>query len=116
MRFVRGFLWRAGAPARSILIGAISVYRVTLSGWVGGQCRFHPTCSRYAEEAIRSHGALKGSILAAGRVLRCNPFGRGGLDPVPRPHADSRAPVQPLVHEAAYDVAIQRAIGEPDAG
>lgn len=83
MTSARRFLWSAGAPARLALLGAIALYRVTLSGWLGGQCRFSPTCSRYAEEAIRSHGATKGSVLAMGRVLRCNPFGRGGLDPVP---------------------------------
>ncbi|HUF58593.1 MAG TPA: membrane protein insertion efficiency factor YidD [Actinomycetota bacterium] len=76
-------MWRAGAPARLLLLGAISLYRVTLSGWLGGQCRFSPTCSHYAADAIRTHGAARGSLLAARRVLRCNPFGRGGLDPVP---------------------------------
>jgi len=86
MKMVRGVMWRIGAPARSILLGAISLYRLTLSGWLGGQCRFSPTCSRYAAEAIRSHGAVKGSLLSVRRVLRCNPFGRGGLDPVPRAH------------------------------
>ena len=83
MTSVRGILWVAGAPARWVLLGAISLYRLTLSGWLGGQCRFSPTCSRYAEEAIREHGAFKGSVLMVRRVLRCNPFGRGGLDPVP---------------------------------
>jgi uncharacterized protein len=83
MTSVRPLLWRAGAPLRLSLLGAIALYRLTLSGWLGGQCRFSPTCSRYAEEAIRTHGAFKGSLLAARRVLRCNPFGRGGLDPVP---------------------------------
>lgn len=80
---VRRVLWDVGAPLRLLLLGAIFLYRLTLSGWLGGQCRFSPTCSRYAEEAIRTHGAVRGSLLAAGRVLRCNPFGRGGLDPVP---------------------------------
>ena len=83
MRHVRMLLWRAGAPSRLVLLGAVSLYRLTLSGWLGGQCRFSPTCSRYAEEAIRTHGAVKGSLLAARRVFRCNPFGGGGLDPVP---------------------------------
>jgi putative membrane protein insertion efficiency factor len=83
MTSLRRLLWSVGAPARLVLIGAIAVYRLTLSGWLGGQCRFSPTCSRYAEEAVRSHGAIRGSFLAVGRVLRCNPFGRGGLDPVP---------------------------------
>jgi uncharacterized protein len=72
-----------GAPVRALEIWLIRVYRATLSGWLGGQCRFYPTCSRYAEEAIREHGALKGTALAAWRVLRCNPFGEGGIDHVP---------------------------------
>jgi len=76
------FAWRAGAPVRVLLIASIRVYRV-FSGWLGGQCRFYPTCSRYAEDAIRHHGALRGSALAVWRVGRCNPYGRGGLDPVP---------------------------------
>jgi putative membrane protein insertion efficiency factor len=83
MTSVRRFLWSAGAPARLFLLGAISLYRLTLSGWLGGQCRFLPSCSRYAADAIRTHGAVRGSLLACRRVLRCNPFGRGGLDPVP---------------------------------
>ena len=101
MMSIRGLLWRGGAPARSILLAGIAVYRMTLSGWLGGQCRFLPTCSRYAEDAIRTHGAIKGSILAVRRVLRCNPFGRGGLDPVPRTHLTAPAPPH------VYDVAIQ---------
>jgi uncharacterized protein len=72
----------AGAPVRALEIGLIRVYRATLSGWLGGQCRFYPTCSHYAEEAIRERGALKGTALAVWRILRCNPFGDGGIDPV----------------------------------
>jgi putative membrane protein insertion efficiency factor len=72
-----------GAPARALLTGLIRVYRVTLSGWLGGQCRYYPTCSHYAEEAIQAHGAVKGTGLAVWRVLRCNPFGAGGVDRVP---------------------------------
>lgn len=83
MTSVRLLLWRSGALLRLPLLGAIAMYRLTLSGWLGGQCRFSPTCSHYAEEAIRTHGALRGSFLAVRRVLRCNPFGRGGIDPVP---------------------------------
>jgi len=72
-----------GAPARFALIAAIRLYRATLSGLFGGQCRFHPSCSVYAEDAIRARGALVGSALAAWRILRCQPFGAGGLDPAP---------------------------------
>ena len=77
---MRRFGRTMGAPIRAVEIGMIRLYRATLSGWLGGQCRFYPTCSRYAEDAIREYGALKGSILAAWRVLRCNPFGSGGVD------------------------------------
>lgn len=61
----------------------IKLYRATLSGWLGGQCRFYPTCSRYAEEAIRAHGAVKGTLMAAWRIARCGPFTGGGVDHVP---------------------------------
>ena len=58
-------------------------YRYFLSPWLGPSCRFHPSCSHYAMEAVRTHGALKGSWLAARRVCRCHPFNAGGFDPVP---------------------------------
>lgn len=77
--------WKAGAPARLALLGLIRLYRVTLSGWLGGQCRFYPTCSRYAEDAIRLHGAMRGSLMAAWRIARCGPFTGGGVDHVPAP-------------------------------
>jgi hypothetical protein len=83
MNAARRALWIAGVPARALLIGMIRLYRATLSGWLGGQCRFYPSCSHYAEDAIRTHGATKGAVLASWRVLRCNPFGRGGIDHVP---------------------------------
>ena len=82
MNAVRRGLYGAGAPVRALLIGCIKVYRVSLSGWLGGQCRFYPSCSRYAEDAIRVHGAVRGSGMAVWRVLRCNPFGAGGVDRV----------------------------------
>jgi len=82
---VHRIAWRAGAPARLALLGLIRLYRVTLSGWLGGQCRFYPTCSRYAEDAIRLHGAVRGMLMAAWRIARCGPFTRGGVDRVPAP-------------------------------
>ena len=75
-----------GVPARLVLIGLIRTYRVTLGGLLGGQCRFLPTCSVYAEEAIRVHGAVRGTLLAVWRVARCGPFTRPGMDPVPPSH------------------------------
>jgi len=80
---VRSVLRTLGAPLRWLLIGLVRGYRATLSGWLGGQCRFYPSCSAYAEQAIRSRGAVIGSGLAVWRVLRCNPFGRGGVEHVP---------------------------------
>jgi len=82
---MRRILWMAGAPARLALVGCIRLYRLTLSGWIGGQCRFYPTCSRYAEDAIRLHGAVRGMLMAAWRIARCGPFTRGGVDRVPAP-------------------------------
>jgi putative membrane protein insertion efficiency factor len=83
MNRVRRAVWAAGLPARGFLIGMIHLYRATLSGWLGGQCRFYPSCSTYAEQAVRSRGAVVGMSLGAWRLLRCNPFGSGGLEPVP---------------------------------
>jgi putative membrane protein insertion efficiency factor len=80
---LRRLAWLAGAPTRLALVALIRLYRVSLAGLVGGQCRFHPTCSHYAEEAIRELGAIRGVVLSTWRVLRCNPFGKGGSDPVP---------------------------------
>lgn len=69
-------------PTRLLLI-LIEAYRVTLSPLLGGHCRYHPSCSVYAEEALRRYGTLKGTRLMLGRLLRCHPFRPGGLDPVP---------------------------------
>ena len=65
------------------LILIIYVYRYTLSPLIGNQCRFYPTCSHYAEEAVRKHGAWRGSIMAVRRLFRCHPWHEGGYDPVP---------------------------------
>jgi putative membrane protein insertion efficiency factor len=82
----------------ALLIAAIRLYRVSLSGWLGGQCRYYPTCSNYAEEAIKVHGAARGSAKAIWRVLRCNPFGTGGSDPVI--HASRYEHVIPATQES----------------
>jgi putative membrane protein insertion efficiency factor len=80
---LRRATWVAGWPLRAVLLGAIGVYRATLGPMLGGRCRFHPSCSAYAGEAIRTHGALRGLALATWRILRCSPLTSGGLDPVP---------------------------------
>jgi putative membrane protein insertion efficiency factor len=66
-----------------LLLALIRAYRFLLAPWWGAQCRFTPTCSHYAMDAIASHGALHGSWLALKRVARCHPWHRGGFDPAP---------------------------------
>jgi putative membrane protein insertion efficiency factor len=68
---------------RAILIALIKFYKYFISPLLGNNCRFYPSCSSYAIEALRLHGAVKGSYLAARRLLRCHPFNAGGVDPVP---------------------------------
>ena len=69
-------------PKRALL-GAIRFYRRHISPMFPPCCRFHPTCSAYALEAVQKYGALKGGFLALRRILKCNPFHPGGYDPVP---------------------------------
>jgi uncharacterized protein len=68
---------------RRLLVGIIRAYQYLLAPWWGRHCRFTPTCSNYAIEALERHGALEGSWLAARRILRCHPWSPGGYDPVP---------------------------------
>jgi hypothetical protein len=68
---------------KTLLLGLLRFYRYALSPLLGRSCRFFPTCSEYAMEAIQKHGAGRGSYLAARRVLRCHPWHPGGYDPVP---------------------------------
>ena len=68
---------------RRLLVGFVRVYRLLLSPWLGNSCRFEPTCSAYAIEAIERHGALVGSGLTTYRLLRCHPWCTPGADPVP---------------------------------
>lgn len=68
---------------RRILTILIRGYRYVLSPLLGPNCRFYPTCSCYAEQAIEAHGAIRGSYLAARRIARCHPWNPGGYDPVP---------------------------------
>lgn len=69
---------------RPLLLGIIRAYQRLLSPWLGPRCRFYPSCSQYALEALRDHGLLRGSALALRRLLRCHPLNAGGLDPVPQ--------------------------------
>lgn len=71
------------ARMKWLLLRLIGAYRLLLSPFFGRQCRFYPTCSAYASEAIELHGSLKGSWLAIRRIVRCGPWHPGGTDPVP---------------------------------
>jgi uncharacterized protein len=73
----------AHGPGATLLLAVIEGYRLALSPLFGGHCRFVPSCSRYAQEAISRHGAWRGLKLSVLRLLRCQPFSRGGIDPVP---------------------------------
>lgn len=69
--------------AATSLVLLVRLYQVTLGPFMSGQCRFHPTCSNYAIEALRTHGAARGTWLTVRRLSRCHPFHSGGYDPVP---------------------------------
>lgn len=68
---------------RRLLMGVVKGYRLLLSPWLGSGCRFEPTCSVYALQAIERHGAAAGSYLMVARIARCQPWCAGGCDPVP---------------------------------
>ena len=68
---------------RRLLIFVIACYKACLSPFMGNHCRFYPSCSTYAQEAIAVHGVFKGSFLALKRIGRCHPWDEGGEDPVP---------------------------------
>ena len=80
------------------LIGLVRAYQVAISPWTPASCRYVPTCSEYAREAIETHGAGRGTWLAARRLLRCHPFAGSGYDPVP-PKADRGSRHDPMVQD-----------------
>lgn len=89
-------------PQRALIL-LVRGYRLFLSPWLGSSCRFEPTCSVYALEALQRHGAAAGTYLATARVARCHPWCQGGFDPVPacppslfRRFASETAPSSPL--------------------
>ncbi len=75
------------SPLARLFSAGVVLYQWTLAPLLGGQCRFEPSCSHYAREALARHGALRGGLLSVRRILRCNPWHEGGFDPVPpAPH------------------------------
>jgi hypothetical protein len=81
------------SPLAAVLAAAVRAYQLVLRPVIGAHCRFEPSCSRYAVQALGRHGAVRGSWLAAARILRCNPWHPGGYDPVPprrSPHSPRR--------------------------
>jgi uncharacterized protein len=73
---------------KRVLLAFIGAYRLFLSPFLGTNCRFYPTCSAYASEAIETHGAARGTWLAMRRILKCHPWHPGGVDPVPTRRGD----------------------------
>ncbi len=69
-------------PARPVLVFVIRLYQRVVSPWTGTHCKYHPSCSEYAAQAVGEFGILRGLVLAAWRLLRCNPWSHGGFDPV----------------------------------
>jgi len=77
---------------RTVLDRLIRLYQRAVSPYLGHWCRFEPSCSEYTRRALRRHGVLRGLWMGAGRILRCNPFSRGGWDPVPPAPDGSSSP------------------------
>jgi putative membrane protein insertion efficiency factor len=74
---------------KNIALNLLRGYKFAISPWLGTACRYTPTCSDYAVEAIETYGVLRGGLMAAGRVLRCHPFGASGYDPVQERNTDA---------------------------
>ncbi len=103
------------SPAARLLVALVRGYRLLVSPLLGPRCRFAPTCSAYALEALHRHGALRGSWLAVRRIARCHPFHPGGHDPVPAPRASTGRPA-PLVHTSGPRDAAGAVVGDDGRG
>jgi len=80
----------AALAMQTVLFALLRFYKVAVSPLLGSRCRFYPSCSDYAREAIQYHGAARGTYLAARRLCRCHPFSAGGIDLVPPPTSEKR--------------------------
>ncbi|MBB4286617.1 membrane protein insertion efficiency factor YidD [Roseospira goensis] len=101
---------------RHLVRGLIRLYQLVLSPLLGPSCRFTPTCSAYAMEAVQHHGVLAGGWLAVKRILRCHPWGGMGYDPVPPPRTAGPRPDSGHGAEAASSARSADAGGHRDAG
>ncbi|RZI44480.1 membrane protein insertion efficiency factor YidD [Herbaspirillum sp. HC18] len=79
---------------KTLLLLLLRAYQLGISPFLGQNCRFYPSCSTYATEAIQEHGALRGGLLAAKRLCKCHPWHPGGLDPVPKKAHDASCACQ----------------------
>ncbi|HEX4504634.1 MAG TPA: membrane protein insertion efficiency factor YidD [Alphaproteobacteria bacterium] len=84
-----------------LMILALKVYKFVISPWFGVACRFEPTCSAYAEEAIRLHGPVRGVWLGVRRIVHCHPWGGSGYDPVPQPSSATHNHCAHHIHDVA---------------
>ena len=92
-------------------MGLIRIYQRTISPLLGPVCRYYPSCSQYGYEAMSVHGALKGTILTAWRILRCNPWSAGGIDEVP-PRGARRAPAETGAAEHSHLIESETVTGD----
>ena len=88
--FLLGRRRLAALVMQTVLFALLRFYKVAVSPLLGSRCRFYPSCSDYAREAIQYHGAARGTYLAAKRICRCHPFSAGGIDLVPPPTSEKR--------------------------
>jgi len=113
----RGESRAVGGAAKSlsawVLLALLRLYMLLLAPFVGGACKFYPSCSNYAYEAVSRHGARRGSILAIKRLLRCRPFTQGGFDPVPDELQEKPSPADGA--DVATKSASHRTTSEPAA-
>ncbi len=110
----RGLLALQQLPQRA-LIAAVGFYRLFFRAWLGSACRFEPTCSTYALQALHRHGALRGGWLTGSRLLRCHPWCAGGHDPVPE-GGHHRAPSDPAASGRLFSRLGLTSTDSPDPG
>ena len=85
---------------KSLLLLVLRAYKLCVSPFLGQNCRFYPSCSDYAQQAVAAHGAWRGSLLAGRRLCKCHPWHAGGLDPVPPTHHFHSATAHTTIHSS----------------